>query len=96
MLWMGARSYSFYLAHIAVLLEIDTALGSGESIGTRVFLMTAIGLPVTTVIAALSYRYVELPFLQRKRKTVTRESDGGPAGPPVGADPVPAVAGPLR
>jgi peptidoglycan/LPS O-acetylase OafA/YrhL len=96
MLWMGARSYSFYLAHIAVLLEIDAALGSGESIGTRVFLMTAIGLPVTTVIAALSYRYVELPFLQRKRKTVTRASDGGPAGPPVGADPVPAVAGPLR
>lgn len=94
MLWMGARSYSFYLAHIAVLLEIDHALGTGESIGERVVIMTAVGLPVTTAIAALSYRYVERPFLERKRRPVTRGADGGPAGPPVGADPVPVAAGP--
>jgi peptidoglycan/LPS O-acetylase OafA/YrhL len=92
MLWMGARSYSFYLAHIAVLLSIERALGSGESIATRVVIMTAVGLPVTTAIAALSYRYVERPFLERKRRPVTRGTDGGPAGPPVGADPVPAAA----
>jgi peptidoglycan/LPS O-acetylase OafA/YrhL len=91
MLWMGARSYSFYLVHIAVLFTIDHALGSGESIGARVVIMTAVGLPVTTAIAALSYRYVERPFLERKRRPVTRGSDGGPAGPPVGADPVPVV-----
>jgi peptidoglycan/LPS O-acetylase OafA/YrhL len=94
MLWMGARSYSFYLAHIAVLLEIDHVLGAGESIGARVLIMTAVGLPVTTAIAALSYRYVERPFLERKRRPVTRGADGGPAGPPVGADPVPVAAGP--
>jgi peptidoglycan/LPS O-acetylase OafA/YrhL len=92
MLWMGARSYSFYLAHIAVLLEIDHLLGTGESIATRVVIMAAVGLPVTTAIAALSYRYVERPFLERKRRAVTRGTDGGPAGPPVGADPVPAGA----
>ena len=34
MLWMGERSYSFYLAHIWVLYEIDHALGAGESVGT--------------------------------------------------------------
>ncbi|MEA2149649.1 MAG: hypothetical protein QOD69_1479 [Solirubrobacteraceae bacterium] len=93
MLWMGARSYSFYLAHIAVLFEIAHALGAGESIATRVVVMTAVGLPVTTAIAALSYRYVERPFLERKRRHVTRGTDGGPAGPPVGADPVPAAVG---
>ncbi|HTN23140.1 MAG TPA: hypothetical protein VL120_04090, partial [Solirubrobacteraceae bacterium] len=93
MLWMGARSYSFYLAHIAVLFAIDHALGGGESIGARVVIMTAVGLPVTTAIAALSYRYVELPFLARKRRAVTRGTDGGPSGPPVGADPLPAAAG---
>jgi peptidoglycan/LPS O-acetylase OafA/YrhL len=92
MLWMGARSYSFYLAHIAVLFEIDHALGGGESIGARALIMTAIGLPVTTAIAALSYRYVERPFLERKRRPVTRGTDGGPAGPPVGADPLPVAA----
>jgi len=93
MLWMGARSYSFYLAHIAVLLEIEHALGSGESIGARAAIMTAVGLPVTTGIAALSYQYVERPFLERKRRPVTRSTDGGPAGPPAGADPLPAAAG---
>ena len=93
MLWMGARSYSFYLAHIAILFAIDHALGAGESIGARVVIMTAVGLPVTTAIAALSYRYVELPFLERKRRAVTRGTDGGPSGPPVGADPLPAGAG---
>jgi peptidoglycan/LPS O-acetylase OafA/YrhL len=91
MLWMGARSYSFYLAHIAVLFEIDHVLGRGESIAARAAIMTAVGLPVTTAIAALSYRYVERPFLERKRRPVTRGTDGGPAGPPVGADPVPAA-----
>ena len=34
MLWMGERSYSFYLAHIWVLYEIDHALGTGESVQT--------------------------------------------------------------
>jgi peptidoglycan/LPS O-acetylase OafA/YrhL len=96
MLWMGARSYSFYLAHIAVLMAIDHVLGAGESIATRAVIMTAVGLPVTTAIAALSYRYVERPFLERKRRAVTRGTDGGPAGPPVGADPVPAGAAQLR
>ncbi len=93
MLWMGARSYSFYLAHFAILLAIERAIGTtGESIGERVLIMTAIGLPVTTAIAALSYRYVERPFLERKRRPVTRETDGGPPPPPIGADPVPAAA----
>ncbi len=92
MLWMGARSYSFYLAHFAILLAIDHALGTGESIAARAAILTAVGLPLTTAIAALSYRWVERPFLERKRRHVTRGGDGGPAGPPVGADPVPAAA----
>ena len=81
MLWMGERSYSFYLAHIWVLLELDHALGGGESIATRVAIMTAIGLPVTTAIAALSYRYVERPFLERKRKVVAGGPGEGRAAP---------------
>ncbi|MEA2129359.1 MAG: hypothetical protein QOJ85_2250, partial [Solirubrobacteraceae bacterium] len=95
MQWMGARSYSFYLAHFWILLEIDHALGRGESIATRAAIMAAVGLPVTTAIAALSYRFVERPFLERKRRPVTRGTDGGPAGPPVGAEPVPVAVGPV-
>jgi peptidoglycan/LPS O-acetylase OafA/YrhL len=92
---MGARSYSFYLAHFWILLEIDHVLGRGESIATRAAIMAAVGLPVTTAIAALSYRFVERPFLERKRRPVTRGTDGGPAGPPVGAEPVPVAVGPV-
>ena len=82
MLWMGERSYSFYLVHIWVLLEIDHALGDGESIATRVWLMTLIALPVTTAVAALSYRYVERPFLERKRKVAPGSTGSGSGVPP--------------
>jgi peptidoglycan/LPS O-acetylase OafA/YrhL len=82
MLWMGERSYSFYLVHIWVLLEIDHALGEGESIATRVVVMIAIALPLTTAIAALSYRYVERPFLERKRKVVAGGDGPGGSGLP--------------
>ena len=78
MLWMGERSYSFYLVHIWVLFEIDHALGEGESIATRVVIMALIATPLTTAIAALSYRYVERPFLERKRKVVA--GGEGPSG----------------
>ncbi len=92
MLWMGERSYSFYLAHIWVLYEIDYALGTGESVGTRLAIMAAIALPVTTAIAALSYRYVERPFLERKRKVVAGGDSPGGSGAPPDAHSVPAAA----
>ncbi len=96
MLWMGERSYSFYLVHIWVLLEIDHALGDGESLTTRLLIMVAVALPLTTAIAALSYRYVERPFLERKRKVVAGGGKDGPDGSGVPPDahslPVPARA----
>jgi len=96
MSWLGERSYSFYLAHIWVLLEIEHALGDGESLATRLAIMGAIGFPVTTAIAALSYRYVEKPFLQRKRKVVAGGTGEGPSGsgapPDAHSVPVPARA----
>ena len=69
MLWLGARSYSFYLVHIWVLLELDHLLGSDESLATRLAIMAGIGFPLTVLSGALTYRYVELPFLQRKIRT---------------------------
>jgi peptidoglycan/LPS O-acetylase OafA/YrhL len=92
MLWMGERSYSFYLAHIWVLFEIDHALGTRESIATRLVIMAVIALPVTTAIAALSYKYVERPFLARKRKVVAGGDSPGGSGAPPDAHSVPATA----
>ena len=83
--WMGARSYSFYLAHFWILLEIEHALAGGEGIATRALVMTAVGLPLTTAIAALSYRYVERPFLERKQRTTQHAPPEAVAPAPVPA-----------
>jgi len=91
MLWMGERSYSFYLVHIWVLLELEHALGDGDSIATRVVVMTLVALPLTTAIAALSYRYVERPFLERKRK-VAPGGGGDGSGVPPDTHSIPAAA----
>jgi peptidoglycan/LPS O-acetylase OafA/YrhL len=80
MLWLGARSYSFYLVHIWVLLELDHILGRGESIETRVLVMGLIGFPLTVLSGALSYRFVERPFLERKQRT-TQHAPSEPAAP---------------
>jgi peptidoglycan/LPS O-acetylase OafA/YrhL len=69
MLWLGARSYSFYLVHIWVLLELDHLLGDGDSIQTRVAVLGLIGFPLTVLSGSLSYRFVERPFLERKQRT---------------------------
>ncbi len=80
MLWLGARSYSLYLLHIWVLLEIDHVLGAGQSLATRLVVMTAIGFPLTVLAAALSYRFVERPFLERKLRT-SQHAPPDPAAP---------------
>ena len=91
MLWMGERSYSFYLLHIWVLLEIDHALGEDRSLPERFAVMVIVGLPLTTAIAALSYRYVERPFLERKRKVVAGSEGPGGSGLPPDAHSVPVT-----
>src|SRR5918998_518003 len=80
MLWLGARSYSFYLVHIWVLLELDYIIGRGESIETRLAIMGLIGFPLTVLSGSLSYRFVERPFLERKQRT-TQHAPPEPAAP---------------
>lgn len=92
MLWMGARSYSFYLVHIWILFELDEILAKDMALATRAIVMTAIALPLTTLVAALSYRYVERPFLERKRRVTA----GGGGDPPPAAEPLPVAVGPAR
>jgi peptidoglycan/LPS O-acetylase OafA/YrhL len=86
MLWLGARSYSFYLVHIWVLLELDHLLGDGHSLATRLAIMGGIGFPLTVLSGSLSYRFVERPFLERKMRTSQH----------VPTEPVPAAFEPAR
>ncbi|MDQ2724135.1 MAG: acyltransferase [Actinomycetota bacterium] len=61
--WVGKRSYGLYLWQATITMGLSGlhwgGLGSGE--------VALIQIAMTFGVAALSYRFVELPFLRRKR-----------------------------
>jgi peptidoglycan/LPS O-acetylase OafA/YrhL len=59
--WLGERSYGFYLYHYPIVMLLVL---SGASVLDRV----AIGLPATLVATAVSWRYLEQPFLRLKER----------------------------
>lgn len=65
LVWIGDRSYSWYLWHWPVLMI-------GASVGMRWRADTAAGLVVLSLfIAMLSYRFVELPFWKGKFSNIS-------------------------
>ena len=63
--WVGQRSYGIYLWHLPLLGLFDLR---GWPLRDRV-LGCAVALMLTPLIAALSYRYIELPFLRRGKSS---------------------------
>jgi peptidoglycan/LPS O-acetylase OafA/YrhL len=97
--FMGERSYAFYLMHIAVILIVIDLLGADAGTPTLIAGMLVIAFPVTVALSALSWKYYESPFLERRlpwapglRPTAAPvhevSSDGGPADPLDPVDPV--------
>ena len=71
--WLGQRSYGIYLFHTPIRAALQNGLpAASESV------VAAVGLLVTIGAAALSYRYLEEPFLRLKRRY---DRVGGAAGP---------------
>jgi peptidoglycan/LPS O-acetylase OafA/YrhL len=64
--FMGERSYAFYLMHIAVILGVVSLLGADAGTPTLIAGMLLIGFPVTVALSALSWKYYESPFLERR------------------------------
>jgi peptidoglycan/LPS O-acetylase OafA/YrhL len=59
--WIGQRSYGCYLWHWVIFTFVSSwALPKWATLG--------IDFPATLAVAALSYRFIERPFLERKRK----------------------------
>lgn len=67
--WLGQRSYGVYLIHQAVLLFIVSAFNNPPA---QIVALT--GIPASIVLAALSYTYVERPFLKRKDEAASQPS----------------------
>lgn len=75
--WLGTISYSFYLWHLTIVELLARAAdpGSFSAAGwdllshvhsARTPLLFVVSLALTGVIATISYRLIELPFLRRK------------------------------
>jgi peptidoglycan/LPS O-acetylase OafA/YrhL len=79
--WIGARSYSVYLLHYTVIVQlaphlIDLARGGGRK---SFLLLLGLSLVVSLAVADLSYRFVEQPFMRLRaappgRRLVSGES----------------------
>jgi peptidoglycan/LPS O-acetylase OafA/YrhL len=64
--WMGERSYAFYLLHVWIIFEVINLVGADAGTAVLFAAMIGIGFPVTLVLSALSWRFVERPFLERR------------------------------
>lgn len=66
--WVGRRSYSLYLVHLALqwpIIELLSELGLGHQ--ATLAIVIPVSLAVSLAAADLLYRVVERPFLERKR-----------------------------
>lgn len=67
--WFGTRSYSAYLLHTGVFIEVFLLLDpAGERARVELALVMLIGLPFLFVASAISFRLFEQPFLRRRRR----------------------------
>jgi len=64
--WMGERSYAFYLLHVWIIFEVINLVGADAGTVALILAMLGIGFPVTLLLAALSWKYWERPFLERR------------------------------
>ncbi|HTN25642.1 MAG TPA: acyltransferase [Solirubrobacteraceae bacterium] len=64
--FMGERSYAFYLMHIAVILLVIDLIGADAGTPALIVGMLVIAFPVTVALSALSWKFYERPFLERR------------------------------
>jgi peptidoglycan/LPS O-acetylase OafA/YrhL len=70
--WLGVRSYSIYLVHVGVLLALDWTYDNEMGLWPAFGLTVLVAVPVTVLLAALVYRFVEAPFLALRTRRLVR------------------------
>lgn len=66
LVWIGKRSYGVYLWHASVAAIV------GSTIGRDWYIYAPVMIAGTLVVAALSWRFIESPFLHRDSSVTTR------------------------
>ncbi len=77
MVWLGVISYSVYLYHLTIIELIATPgknaafSASGANLlahlhAARTLVLFVVSVAATAIVASISYRWIELPFLRRK------------------------------
>ncbi len=73
--WFSEISYSVYLYHtLAIVFAFETLRFTSDADPRSVLTLAALVLPITLVVAALSYRFVEVPTRSYARKLAARAS----------------------
>jgi peptidoglycan/LPS O-acetylase OafA/YrhL len=65
---LGRRSYSLYLWHLPIISLIGVI--APHTLNGALLVRQVTGVAIAFVLACASYRFVEQPFLQRKRRTI--------------------------
>jgi peptidoglycan/LPS O-acetylase OafA/YrhL len=81
--YLGVVSYGIYLWHLPVGQWLSHGIGPEASPLRRLILLLTVGTAITLLWSAFSDRFVEKPFLQRKR------SSGGVPQAPAASGPLP-------
>lgn len=91
MRWIGERSYSFYLWHVLVIYLLTKPVPEYPDDPVRSVIVLMIpSIAISLAVSALSYRYVEMPFLTRKhswRRSEEAQPGEEKAGAPVATGP---------
>ncbi len=73
--WLGTRSYSFYLVHLALVIELSDLIATADyGYKVTLILLLPAAFAASALAAEMLYRAVERPFLERKRRGLAAPS----------------------
>lgn len=91
--WVGIRAYGIYLVHVLLIFELRPLVEQAGSTWAAIALVLPLLLLLACTAGALSYRFVERPFLDRRLPWRTASGEPAVPAPPVEA-PAPPIAAP--